>query len=181
MRTVILPAIFVVCLAGSGAVAQSSAPKHDSTAPFDFSADQGELQDKAGRGILTGHVVIKQAEMTLTADRVVLTYTGKVSAGSPEVSRVDATGSVVVTRPNQVAKSQYGVYDVSKHLIIMLGAVTLNQGANTVNGNRLTLNLDTNKAVVDGSGVSSAVPGAQTKGGRVSGRFLAPKRDNNSK
>jgi lipopolysaccharide export system protein LptA len=178
MRKAILSAALAACVVGPVAIAQS---KHNSQAPFDFSADQGELQDKAGKGTLVGHVVIKQAEMTLTANRVTLTYTGKVTDGAPEVARVDATGAVTVTRPNQIAKAQYGVYDVSRHTIIMLGGVTLNQGTNIVNGNRLTINLDTNRAVIDGSGVSSGVPGATTKGGRVSGRFSAPKRDNGSK
>jgi len=178
MRSVPVLALLGAGLLASAAIAQS---RHDSSAPFDFSADQGELQDKAGRGTLTGHVVIRQAEMTLTADRVVLTYTGKITDGSPEVARVDATGSVTLTRPNQNARSQYGVYDVNRRVVIMLGGVTLNQGANTVSGNRLTLNLDTNRAVIDGSGVGSGVPGTTTKGGRVTGHFSAPKRTGDGK
>ncbi|WP_447411505.1 hypothetical protein, partial [Clostridium perfringens] len=38
--------------------------RHNSNAPIDFSADNIELQDKANRGILTGNVAIRQAEMT---------------------------------------------------------------------------------------------------------------------
>lgn len=179
MRTASALAILAFSTIGlTAAVAQS---RHDSNAPIDFSADQGELQDKSGRGILTGHVVIHQGEMTLTADRVTLTYTGKVTDGAPELARVDATGSVTVTRPDQKARSRYGVYDVKGHKVIMLGGVTLDQGANTVNGNRLTINLDTNRAVMDGSGVSGGA-GATTGGnGRISGRFSVPKRDNGSK
>ena len=159
-----------------GSVAQS---RHNTQAPVDFSADSGELQDKAGKGILTGNVVIHQAEMTLTAAKVILTYSGKVTDNAPELSRVDASGGVTVTRPDQTAKGQYGIYDLNRRVIIMLGAVTLNQGANVVNGSRLTINLDTGKAVIDGSGVSSgtATPGIKTgPGGRVTGRFSVPKR-----
>ncbi len=159
-----------------GSAAQS---KHNSDAPVDVAADSGELQDKAGKSILTGNVVIRQAEMTLTASRVILTYSGKVTDGNPELLRADATGNVVVTRPNQTAKAQYGIYDIKRRVIIMLGAVTLNQGANNVNGSRLTMNLDTGKAVIDGSGVASgtAPNGIKTgPGGRVTGRFSVPKR-----
>lgn len=159
-----------------GSAAQS---KHNSQAPVDFSADSGELQDKAGKGILTGNVVVRQAEMTLTAARVIVTYSGQVVDGAPVASRFDASGGVTVTRPDQTAKGQYAIYDVSRRVIIMLGSVTLNQGANIVNGNRLTINLDTGKAVIDGSGVaSSGVPGGikTAPGGRVSGRFSVPKR-----
>lgn len=154
--------------------------RHNSQAPIDFSADSGELQDKAGRGILTGHVVIRQAEMTLAASRVTLTYSGKVTDGAPELSRVDATGGVTVTQPDKVARAQYGIYDINRRVVIMMGGVTLNQGTNTVNGNRLTINLDTGKAVIDGSGVSSGSGAAGVKtgpGGRVTGRFSVPKRN----
>jgi lipopolysaccharide export system protein LptA len=159
-----------------GSAAQT---KHNSDAPVDFSADSGELQDKAGKGILTGNVVVRQGEMTLTAARVIVTYSGQVINGAPAASRFDASGGVTVTRPDQIAKGQYGIYDVSRRVIIMLGAVTLAQGANVVKGNRLTMNLDTGKAVIDGSGVaSSAAPGGikTAPGGRVSGRFSVPKR-----
>ena len=63
----------------------------------------------------------------------------------------------------------------------MLGAVSLTQGANTVNGGRLTINLDTGRAVIDGSsvgsrGASGAAGATTTRGGRVTGTFSVPDR-----
>lgn len=172
------PLFAIVALASAGpAIAQS---RHDSSAPIDFAADHIELQDKANRAILSGNVRITQAEMTLTAARMTVAYAGKVVDGSPQVSRLDASGGVVVTRPDQVARGAYGVYDVNRRVIIMLGGVTLTQGPNTISGSRLTINLDTGKAVIDGSGaVSSGVPGTTSTapGGRVTGRFSVPKRN----
>ena len=165
----------VTLAAASTALAQS---RHDSSAPIDFAADHIELQDKANRAILSGNVRITQAEMTLAAARVTVAYTGKVTNGSPQASRIDASGGVTVTRPDQRASGSYGVYDVGRRTVIMLGGVKLTQGANTVNGNRLTINLDTGKAVIDGGGaVSSGAGGTTTSGGRVTGRFSVPKRD----
>lgn len=154
---------------------------HNSQAPVDFSAAHIELQDKANRAILSGGVTLKQGEMTLQAARMTVTYTGQVLSGSPQVSRFDAAGGVTITRPNQTARSQYAVYDLNKHVITMLGAVTLTQGGNTVSGGRLTLNLDTGRAVIDGSAVAgggaSGAPGSVTGGnGRVTGRFSVPDR-----
>ena len=163
--------------ATSAAIAQS---RHDSSAPIDFDAAHIELQDNQGRAILTGAVKVRQAEMTLTAARMTVTYTGKVVAGSPEVSRLDASGGVVVSRPDQTARGQYGVYDINRRVIIMLGGVTLVQGANTVSGSRLTINLDTGKANIDGSGVvTGGAPGTMhtAPSGRVTGRFSVPKRN----
>jgi lipopolysaccharide export system protein LptA len=156
--------------------------RHDSNAPIDFAAQHIEIQDKANRALLTGNVVIKQAEMTMTAPRVNVLYTGSITNGSPEVSRMDASGGVTVNRPDQSARGQYGVYDVSRHVITMIGAVTLTQNTNIVHGSRLSINLDTGRATIDGSGVpsgSATAPGTtQSSGGRVTGRFSVPKRNN---
>ncbi|GAA0656492.1 lipopolysaccharide export system protein LptA [Sphingomonas insulae] len=157
--------------------------KHNSNAPIDFGADNIELQDKANRGVLTGNVSVKQAEMTLNAARMTVSYTGQVIGGSPSISRLDASGGVTVRRPDQTARSQFAIYDLNRRVITMLGAVTLTQGGNTVNGGRLTINLDTGRAVIDGSSVrgsSGATGGGTTTaapGGRVTGTFSVPKRD----
>ena len=162
--------------AASVATAQT---RHDSSAPINFGADHIELQDKANRAILTGNVSVKQAEMTLNAARMTVAYTGQVVNGSPQVSRLDASGGVIVTRPDQSARGQYAVYDLNKRVVTMLGGVTLIQAGNTVNGSRLTINLDTGRAVIDGSGVRGSAPGAggtTSSGGRVTGTFSVPKR-----
>jgi len=164
--------------ASSGAVAQS---RHNSDAPIDFASNSIELQDRANRALLTGNVRITQAEMTLTAARVTVSYTGQITTGSPQVSRVDAAGGVTVTRPEQRATSQYAIYDLNRRVITMIGGVTLRQGGNNVTGGRLSINLDTGRATIDGSGVGGAAaapgqPGVQSSGGRVTGRFSVPKR-----
>lgn len=161
-------------LAGT-ADAQSA---HNSDAPINFSAEHIELQDKAHRAALTGNVVVKQAEMTLSAARMTVAYTGQIVDGSPQVSRLDASGEVTVIRPDQTARSNFAVYDLNKRVVTMLGAVTLIQGGNTVSGGRLTINLDTGRAVIDGNSVAGAPSGTKSSGGRVSGTFSVPKRDN---
>jgi lipopolysaccharide export system protein LptA len=161
-------------LAASAASAQS---RHDSSAPIDFASDHIELQDRANRVLLTGSVKITQAEMVLTAPRMTVTYTGEIQSGSPQVSRLDAAGGVTVTRPDQSASGEYAVYDLNRRVITMIGGVRLKQGANTVQGGRLSINLDTGRATIDGSGVGGGVPGSTESGGRVTGRFTVPKRN----
>jgi lipopolysaccharide export system protein LptA len=178
MRVCPAPLAVLLLAATPGiAVAQT---RHNSQAPVDFSASHIELQDKNNRAILSGGVTLTQAEMTLKAARMTVFYTGQVIDGSPQVTRFDAAGGVTVTRPNQLAKSQYAVYDLNKRVITMLGGVTLTQRGDTISGGRLTLNLDTGRAVIDGSAVGSASPGAPgsvtTSGGRVTGRFSVPQR-----
>ena len=167
----------LLALVAGSAFAQG---RHNTAAPIDFGADHIELQDKANRALLTGNVAVTQAEMKLNAARMTVAYTGQVIGGAPQVSRLDASGGVTVRRPDQTAKSSYAIYDLNRRVITMLGAVTLTQGTNTVNGGRLTINLDTGRAVVDGSSVGSAGAGAAgtttSRGGRVTGTFSVPDR-----
>jgi lipopolysaccharide export system protein LptA len=180
-----LSALLVPGLIAVSAVA-SAQQRHNTNAPIDFGADHIELQDKANRAVLSGNVAVKQAEMTLNAARMTVAYTGQVVGGSPQVSRLDAAGGVTVRRPDQTAKSQYAIYDLNRRIITMLGGVSLTQGGgNTVNGGRLTINLDTGRAVIDGSAVAGGGSGGATggdgtvrsSGGRVTGTFSVPQRN----
>lgn len=180
MRAITILTGLSVLLLSTTAVAQRA---HNSEAPINFSADHIELQDKANRAVLSGNVAVKQAAMTLNSARMTVAYTGQVIGGNPQVSRLDASGGVTVKRPDQTARSQYAIYDLNRRVITMLGAVTLTQQGNTVNGGRLTMNLDSGRAVIDGSSVGSAGSGAgnggtvSNSGGRVTGVFSVPKRN----
>ncbi|WP_375251088.1 LptA/OstA family protein [Sphingomonas sp.] len=178
-RAALLPLLLTLA---APAVAQT---RHNTDAPIDFGADHIELQDRANRAVLSGNVAVKQAEMTLNAARMTVAYTGQVENGNPQVSRLDASGGVTVKRPDQIARSQFAVYDLNRRVITMLGAVRLTQGNNTVNGGRLTINLDSGRAVIDGSSVaggsgsgSDAGTVTQAPGGRVTGTFSVPRRSN---
>lgn len=155
--------------------------RHNTNAPIDFGADTIELQDRANRAVLSGNVAVRQAEMSLNSARMTVNYTGQVIGGNPQVSRLDAAGGVVVRRPDQTARSQYAVYDLNKRIITMVGAVSLTQGSNTVNGGRLTINLDTGRAVIDGSSVRGGGTGqgnvTTAPSGRVTGTFSVPDRN----
>lgn len=179
MRVIKILTGLSVLLFSTTAVAQQP---HNSNAPINFGADHIELQDKANRAVLSGNVSVKQAEMTLNSARMTVAYTGQVIGGNPQVSRLDASGGVTVKRPDQTARSQFAIYDLNRRVITMLGAVTLTQQGNTVNGGRLTMNLDTGRAVIDGSSVGSAGSNSggsttQSGGGRVTGVFSVPKRN----
>ncbi|UUX98420.1 LptA/OstA family protein [Sphingomonas sp. J315] len=170
-------ALLTTALIGGAAVGQS---RHDSSAPINFDAQNLQLDDRANRAILSGGVKITQANLTLSAARVTVTYSGQIIDGSPAATRFDASGGVTVTRPDQTARAQYGVYDINRRVITMLGNVTLTQGGNTVSGGRLTIDLDSGRAAIDGSGVATtrAPDGTVVRsGGRVTGRFTVPDRD----
>jgi len=155
--------------AGAQAQAVSSLKGHDSNAPVDFSADRIELQDRADRAVLSGNVDVIQGDMHLTSDRLTIAYT---SAGKTQVNRMDASGNVVLKSPTETARSQFGIYDLQKRLVTMIGNVTLTRaGQGDTHGGRMVMNLNTGLATMDGGSVGG-------KAGRVTGRFTPPPRAN---
>jgi lipopolysaccharide export system protein LptA len=166
----LLPALLLAGLAIGPAASQTSALKgHDSNAPVDVAADRMEVQDRADRAIISGNVVVRQGELTLTAARVTVAY---ASGGGIQIRRIDATGGVVVRSPAETAKGNVGIYDLERRIITLIGGVSLVQRDAKVNGGRLTIDLDSGRAVMDGGGP----PGMSNQGGRVTGRFTVPPR-----
>ena len=144
---------------------------HDPDAPIDVSADRIEVQDRSDRAVFAGNVHVKQASLTLDTERLTVAYT---SAGGIQIRRLDASGGVTVRSPSETARGNFGIYDLDRKLITLVGAVQLSRGGSQINGQRLTIDLNSGRAVVDGGPA-----GVGQSGGRVTGRFTVPRRGGN--
>ena len=177
MRVMRFPSLAVALagLAATAAIAQSqsggtSALKgHDSSAPVDVAADRIEVQDRADRAIFAGNVHVTQNELSLDTARLTVAYS---NSGGVQIQRLDAAGGVVVKSPSETAKGNFGIYDLDRKLITLIGNVELTRGANRIFGQRLTIDLDSGRAVIDGG-----PPGVNQSGGRVTGHFTVPRRN----
>jgi lipopolysaccharide export system protein LptA len=166
-------------LAATGALAQqqqqggvSALKGHDTNAPVDVSSQRLEVQDRADRAVFVGNVHATQGDLTLDTQRLTIAYSSnKSSKAGIDINRLDAGGGVVVRTASETAKGDFGIYDLDRKLITVLGNVQLNQGANQLNGSRLVIDLDSGRAVVDGG-----PPGVNSSGGRVTGHFTVPQR-----
>jgi lipopolysaccharide export system protein LptA len=158
------PATAPAPAAKRGTCPESALKGHNSDAPVDWSADRIEVQDQQNRAILTGNVVATQAELSLTAARVLAAYSKKPST---HVDRLDASGGVTVKGPGETARGAFGVYDLNQKIITLVGGVTLTRCDATVSGARLVYDLNSGRAVMDGG----APAGSANPGGRVTGSF----------
>lgn len=176
----LVPAMIWAAIGGAPAPApadaQTSALRgHNSDAPVDVAADRIEVQDRADRAVFSGNVVVRQADLTLNTERLSIAYT---NAGGVQIERLDASGGVTVRSPSETARGQFGIYDLNRRIITLLGGVTLIRGSSQVRGARLVLDLDSGRAVMDGGAVGGAPGTSGAAGGRVSGTFTVPKRTN---
>ncbi|HYE29314.1 MAG TPA: LptA/OstA family protein [Allosphingosinicella sp.] len=166
----LVPLLLVAAVGIGPATGQTSALKgHNADAPVDVAADRIEVQDRADRAIFSGNVVVRQGELTLTAARLTVAYS---NAGGVELRRIDATGGVTVRSLSETARGDVGIYDLQRRIITLIGDVSLVQRDARVNGGRLTIDLDSGRAVMDGGGPA----GVTRQGGRVTGTFTVPKK-----
>ena len=86
-----------------GASQTSALKGHNSNAPVDVAADRIEVQDRADRAIFSGNVVVRQAELTLSAARLTVAYS---NGGGIQIERLDASGGVTVRSPSETARGQ---------------------------------------------------------------------------
>ena len=160
-------------LAGGMALHAQGIAGHDSRAPVSYDAGKFVLDDRANRVIFSGGVTVTQAGLTIRSDRMLANFT---DAGRVELQRITATGGVVVTRGDERASGDNAIYDFNRRVITMAGNVRLRRGGDTLNGGRLTIDLESGLSTVDGSasGGSAAPGGATSRGGRVTGTFTVP-------
>ena len=165
-------ALIAGCVAAA-ALAQGREPisalkGHDSDAPVDVTADRIEVQDRADRAIFAGNVNVRQASLTLHTQRLSVAYS---SGGGIQIRRLDASGGVTVRSPSETATGSFGIYDLDRKLITLVGNVRLSRGGSEINGSRLVIDLNSGRAVIDGGPA-----GVGQSGGRVTGHFTVPRR-----
>jgi lipopolysaccharide export system protein LptA len=158
---------------------------HNTNAPVDVTAQRLEVQDRADRAVFAGDVHATQGDMTLDTQRLTVAYSNKPGAAQTataqtggngagiQIDRLDATGGVTVRSPSETAKGDFGVYDLNRKLITLVGNVRLNRGDSQILGSRLVIDLNSGRAVIDGGPA-----GVAQSGGRVTGHFTVPKRGN---
>jgi len=125
--------------------------------------------------VARGNAVAIRENNRIRADRLV----GLLSNDDQDkqsLSRVDATGNVVITTPQEVARGDKGTYDLDTEMALLTGNVKVTRGQNQLNGPAAQVDLK--------SGVSrmlSQVPGGSpvqgstqqpTGDGRVRGLFI---------
>ncbi len=142
---------------------------HDTSAPVEFSADRMEVQDRADRVVAAGNVVVTQAGLNLTAQRLTVAYH---DTNGLEIDRLDG-----VRRRRGDARQRarragnVAIYDLNRRIITLIGGVQLNQGANRLSGQRLVIDLASGRTTVDGSGTPGPGGTTTSANGRVTGTF----------
>lgn len=182
----ILPAVAALGLAAVIAVAAGAAPvaaqssfstsfkdlgSASNKQPIQIEADRAEVRDKENLVIFAGNVQVRQGESSLRAQRLKVYYEGKAMqsvaaqsgggpAGNQQIRKLEAEGKVLIANKDQNATGDTGVFDMQAQVAVLTGNVVLNQGQNVGRGNKLTVDLKTGQARLEGGRVQFLlVPG----------------------
>lgn len=124
----------------------------------DSSADTILLADETyssnGAITLTGQADIRQGDVRLLADKVVIFTSGGQGGGlvsTEGITRIVATGNFYYITPEQEVRGDKGVYTRENDNFEVTGDVVLLQDDSVVTGQRLDYNLTTREAKVVGN------------------------------
>ena len=129
----------------------------DVSAPVEVAADNLTVNQSDGSALFAGNVVIGQGEMRLSADEVSVQY---ATGDQQRISSLTATGNVTLVSGPDAAEAQQAVYDVEAGTVLLTGDVLLSQGQNVLSGERMTVDLATGAAQVQGRVRSVLQPGS---------------------
>jgi len=118
--------------------------------------------------MFSGNVKVKQDELTLDTSRLTVAYS---SSSGVQIKRLDASGGVTVRSPSETARGTFGIYDLDRKLITLVGEVVLQREGSSISGQRLVIDLNSGRAIIDGGPA-----GIGQSGGRVTGHFTVPQR-----
>jgi lipopolysaccharide export system protein LptA len=163
-------------LAGVGALAQQGPPNAlqgfstNRDKPVKIQAASLEVRDKEKVATFSGDVHVVQGDTDMRCKTLVVYYEDNSKdskesvkaaqpgpAGSSQIRRMEARGSVVVTQKDQVATGDRGDFDMRTNTVVLSGKVVVTKGQDMLRGERLVVNLT--------DGVS------RMEGGRVEGMF----------
>jgi len=114
--------------------------------PVTVTSDTMEAVTGESRVIFKGNVKAV-TDFTLCSDRLEILY-GK----DRDVTRIEALGSVRVFKDDRSSTSERVVYDRRERTLVFTGDARITQCTDTIKGDRITLYLDRNDAVVESDG-----------------------------
>jgi len=128
--------------------------KRDASTPVRIEANMLEVLQRKKQAIFTGNVIATRGTVRLRSSRVIVHYTEKragTAKSKTEITRLDATGNVVVTNGNKRATGQWARMFMRTGKVTMGDKVVLTENKNVIRGSKLELDLKTGKSRMLGS------------------------------
>jgi lipopolysaccharide export system protein LptA len=136
--------------------------------PVQINAASLEVRDKEKIATFSGNVKVVQGDTTMRSKTLAVYYDGDGSTanamtsaqpgpgGQQRIKKLEVKGDVKVCQNDQIVTGDSGVFDMKANTVTLLGNVVLIKEQNVLKGDKLTVDLTTGEAKIDGgkNGVS---------------------------
>lgn len=166
MKTDIRALATAACLLGLGIVSPALAQegrmtglKLEGDEPIEIESDHLEVRENDGLAIFTGNVSVVQGPTLLRSGKMTVYYDsegGSATTGSADIQRLEVEDKVYIRSEEQVATGDQGSFDMQNEVLVLTGQeVVLTEGDNVVVGCKLTVQMASGLAQLEGCGDQS--------------------------
>ena len=118
----------------------------DPNAAVEVAADSLSVDQDTGTAIFDGNVVIGQGDLRIAAGRAEVVYDG----ASGNIASFAASGGVTFATATEAAEAQNATYDLTNGQLVLTGEVLLTQGPSALSADRMTIDVETGNAQMEG-------------------------------
>ncbi|MBI5875880.1 MAG: lipopolysaccharide transport periplasmic protein LptA [Deltaproteobacteria bacterium] len=118
----------------------------DKTQPITITSNNMEARKKENLVIFKGDVKAEQKDYTLYSKELYVYY-----ADGKEIKEMIATGDVRIVQLNKTATGEKAVYTRENRAVVLTGNPQVEQDCDVVKGDKITIFLDEDKSLVEGS------------------------------
>jgi lipopolysaccharide export system protein LptA len=162
-------ALLLLGLAPSWAQSSTTSPsglKLSGDQPIQIESDKLEVRQAESVAVFTGNVTVVQGPTMLKAGKMTVYYVKDAGAaakgtvastsamtGSANIDHLVVDNKVYIKSNDQIATGDSGTFDMKTEVLVLSGnEVVMSQGANVLKGCKLTVQMKSGLAQVDGCG-----------------------------
>lgn len=142
-----------------GLMAASSLAAEKISTPVEVEANEMEIIDADKQAIFRGKVNAVRGSQNIQSDVMTVFYADvKQPDGTSksQASKLDATGNVIITTSKQVITGEWAKMDILDNTLQVGGRVKLTEGKTTLQGEKLTVDLSTERTFMTGGRVKGS-------------------------
>lgn len=127
--------------------------------PVEVEANEMEIVDVDKQAIFRGNVDAVRGSQKIRSDVMTVFYADvKQPDGTSksQASKLDAKGNVTITTTKQVITGEWAKMDILANTLLVGGRVKLVEGKNTLQGEKLTVDLTTERTLMSGGRVKGS-------------------------
>ncbi len=127
-----------------GATPSKLAGKHDSKQPIQVTSNSLQADGTANKVRFIGNVEVRQGNVTISAPEMVLFLRDE----GRDIERIEAPAGVRLVQEDRMATGKKGVYFAKEEKIVLSGDAHVQRGEDSLDGDEITVFLNSNRSVV---------------------------------